>query len=396
MNQMEQHALAFFDQEKLEISQLCCYIHENPELGFEEFKSSQAICNFLGAHGFQVETGIADLPTAFRAVKDSEKPGPVIGYTCEYDALPGLGHACGHNIIGTASAAAAVAAARVLEETGGKIVVLGTPAEEGSGGGKELLLRAGCMKELDCAFQCHPGPNNGARGTSLAISAYRFVFHGRAAHASASPETGISALEAVISFFNNVNAYRAYLPPHVRINGIITKGGEAANIVPHLCEAVFNIRAPKRALLETITKRVMDCANGAATSTGCTVEVIPIGIPYDDMIPVDGLSELGEECFQEFGLPLHVKQAGRPMASTDVGNVTYALPAIQLMFRMVDDDPTIIPHTPQFAQACAGQKGADLALRAGRVLALAGIRLLSSPERLDKIHKEWEVKAAQA
>lgn len=395
MNQMEQNALAFFDQAQQEISALCCYIHDNPELCFEEFKSSKAISDFLAGHGFQVETGIADLPTAFRAVKDSGKPGPTVGYTCEYDALPGLGHACGHNIIGTASASAAVAAANVLEQTGGRIVVLGTPAEEG-GGGKELLLRAGCMKDLDCALQCHPGPNNGARGTSLAIAAYRFIFHGKAAHASASPETGISALEAVISLFNNINAYRAYLPPNVRINGIITKGGEAANIVPHLCEASFNIRASKRALLEAITKRVIDCANGAAVSTGCTVEVVPIGVPYADMIPVDGLSELGEECFREFGLPLHVKEIGRPMASTDVGNVTYALPAIQLMFRMVDDDPTVIPHTPRFAQACAGQPGADLALRAGRVLALAGIRLLSSPERLEKIRREWEVKVAQA
>lgn len=394
MTDMELRALAIFNEYAEEISTLCSYIHENPELGFHEFKASAAICDFLVRHGFEVECGIADLPTAFRAVMDSGRPGPVIGYTCEYDALPGLGHACGHNIIGTASAAAAVAAASVLEQTGGKIVVLGTPAEEGSGGGKELLIRAGCMKDLDCAMQCHPGPNNGARGTSLAISAYRFVFHGKAAHAAAAPETGFSALEAVIAFFNNINALRAYLPPNVRLNGIITNGGEAPNIVPALSEAVFNIRADTRTALQSLTKRVMSCAEGAAAATGCTVETIPIGIPYDEIVPVDAFSVLAEECLDDLGIPVHLRQAGRPLASTDVGNVSHALPALQIMFRLVEDDPSIIPHTLKFAEAAAGQQGANLALRAGRILALVGIRLLSSPERLANIHNEWKEKRA--
>lgn len=396
MNTMEQNALSFFNQESEQISQLCCYIHENPELGFQEFKSSKAIADFLAGHGFHVEMGIADLPTAFRAVKDSGKPGPTIGYTCEYDALPGLGHACGHNIIGSASAAAAIAAARVLDQTGGKVVVLGTPAEEGSGGGKELLIRANYMEELDVALQCHPGVNNAARGTSLAIGAYRFVFHGKAAHAAAAPHTGISALEAVISFFNNINALRAYLPPDVRVNGIITNGGEAANIVPALCEAVFNIRADNRKTLEQLTQRVINCANGAAASTGCTVEVVPIGIPYDEIVPVDALSDVAEECFDETGVILHSRKAGRPLASTDVGNVSHVVPALQVMFRLVENDPTIIPHTPKFTEASAGQQGANLALRAGKILALMGIRLLSSPERLASIHEEWKEKVTES
>ena len=386
MTRYKELALKQAGQVEDEIKELCCFIHEHPELGFQEVESSAAIAALLEKHGFQVEMGAGGLATAFRAEADSGKEGPVIGFLCEYDALPEIGHGCGHNIIGSASAGAAIAACAAAREAGGKIVVIGTPAEEGSGGGKELLLRAGVMDDLDCAMMSHPGPWTAIGGTSLAIQAMRFTFHGRAAHAAAMPDQGISALEAVIQMFNQVNALRTFLPIDSRVNGIITKGGVAPNIIPDECEAVFNIRSDTKKNLKELMKRVTDCAEAAALGSGCTVHIEPAGIGYDEVIPNRTLLKLLEENLDLLGEPIDRREPGRPIASTDIGNVTHRIPAFQAMFRVSQDRP--IPHSLEFTRACEGEKGAELAVRISRVLSCVACDILEHPEYVKKAKEE--------
>lgn len=386
MTRYKELALERVEAAAEEIKALCCYIHENPELGFQEVKSSSAIAALLEKYGFQVEMGVGDLETAFRAEADSGREGPVIGFLCEYDALPEIGHGCGHNIIGSASAGAAIAAYEAARVAGGKIVVIGTPAEEGSGGGKELLLRAGVMDDLDCAMMSHPGPWTSLGGTSLAIQAMRFTFHGRAAHASAMPDQGISALEAVIQMFNLVNALRTFLPIDSRVNGIITKGGVAPNIIPDECEAVFNIRSDSKQNLKQLMKRISDCAEAAALGSGCTVRMEPVGIGYDEVIPNQTLLKLLEDNLNLLGEPIDIRKPGRPIASTDIGNVTHRIPAFQAMFRVSQDRP--VPHSLEFTKACEGEKGAGLAVRISKVLSCVACDILEHPHYVQQAKEE--------
>lgn len=390
MTRYKERALEMVERAEEDIKALCCYIHEHPELGFQEVKSSKAIAKLLETYGFQVEMGVGGIETAFRAEADTRKEGPVIGFLCEYDALPGIGHGCGHNIIGSASAGAAIAAFEAAQMAGGKIVVIGTPAEEGSGGGKELLLRAGVMDELDCAMMSHPGPWTSVGGTSLAIQAMRFTFHGRASHASATPELGISALEAVIQMFNQVNALRTFLPVDSRVNGIITKGGVAPNIIPDECEAVFNIRADSKKNLKRMIERISDCAKAAALGSGCTVQMEPVGIGYDEIIPNDTLLKLLEENLTLLGETIDKREQGRPLASTDIGNVTHHIPAFQAMFRAGEDRP--IPHSLEFTRACGGEKGAQLAVRISRVLSCVACDILEHPAYIQQAKEELNQK----
>lgn len=386
MTDLKQLALDQAEEIRDETASLCRYIHAHPELGFHEVQSSRAIKEMLERHGFQVTMGVGGLDTAFRAEADSGKPGPVIGFLCEYDALPEIGHGCGHNIIGSASAAAAIAALASAKKAGGKIVAIGTPAEEGGGGGKERLLEAGVMDDLDCAMMSHPGPWTSVGGTSLANQALRFIFYGKAAHAAAMPERGASALEAVIQMFNQINALRTFLPADSRVNGIITKGGTAPNIIPDHCEAVFNIRSDSRAGLKALIERVTHCAEAGALGSGCTVEIEPAGIRYDEIIPNTVLAKRLEANLNLLGEAIDQTTPGRPLASTDLGNVTHRLPAFQAMFRVSDGRP--IPHSAEFTDACGGENGANLAVRISRVLSCVAADLLEHPEYIRQAKEE--------
>lgn len=357
-------------------STLCKTIHNHPEVGFQEFRSSKLLTNYLAKNSFSVETNCANMETAFRAVYEGDKDGPTIGFICEYDALPGLGHACGHNIIGTASATAAIAATKAVDELGGKIVVLGTPSEEGAGGGKIRMLDAGYFDDMDCAMMFHPGPKTVLMEPTLAISAVKIQFHGRASHAAASPHTGISALEAVIQLFVNVNGMRTYLPSDVRMNGIITNGGTATNIIPDFCEAEFSVRAATGEGLDAVNLRLSKCAQAAADATGCTVEMIPIGLTYREMQPSQPLVEILANNMTELGLPIDAKISPFAMASTDMGNVSQKLPAFHAMIGV---GKMAMPHTPQFTEATAGENGAAIANHAAQALALTATDLLLNP-----------------
>lgn len=371
-----------------EITELCEYIFENPEMGFQEYKASKALKQFLENHGFTVEMGAAGLETAFRAEKKGKGGGPVIGFLCEYDALPN-GHSCGHNIIGTSAAAAAVGLAEAMKDYSGNIVVLGTPSEEGSGGGKEILYQAGIMDDIDCAMMFHPGPQTVINDILLAIAAYSFTFHGIPAHAGACPEKGRSAVEAVVQMFNNVNGLRVTTKSTTRMHGIIKQGGVVTNVIPELTEAQFGIRASTKAELEELIERVQNCAKAAALSTGCTVDIREIGISYLDMIPNEVLLQLVEKNMEALGERIDVRNAKEGLGSSDIGNISQRIPAFQVMISV---DAPAVPHTEPFAEACRGKRGADIAVRAAKALAMTGMDLFNSPEYIEKAKEELKEK----
>src|SRR5215813_3199182 len=256
-----------------ELEQLSRKIHDHPELGYQEVKAAGWLVEFLGARGFKVEHGIAGVDTAFRATLDTGD-GPTVAIMCEYDALPGIGHACGHNVIAAAGAGAGVGLAAVRERLPkGRIHVIGTPAEEG-GGGKVKLIRGGVFQGVDAALMVHGWDRWIAHQDLLGIVRVGFEFTGKAAHASADPWEGINALDAVIQTFNAVSMLRQQVRPECRIHGIITHGGAAPNIIPEFAAATFYVRAPRIDEMWKLQRRVIACAEGAAKSTGCALKLI--------------------------------------------------------------------------------------------------------------------------
>ena len=276
---------------KERLAEISDYIYNNPELGNEEYKAVEALTTFLKEHNFQVECPIADMDTAFKATFDSGKPGMTIGYLCEYDALPKIGHGCGHNMIGVMSSGAAVALSKVLDEIGGKIIVCGTPAEE-TNGGKVILAEAGVFDELDAAMIVHPDGETRASGSSSALYPIRFIYKGKTAHAASCPEKGINALNSVIQLFNGIDALRQHVTPDVKMHGIITKGGVAANIVPDEAVADFYFRASTKERVTEVIEKVKKIAEGAALMTGATLEMERYELPYDDLNTNETLSEI--------------------------------------------------------------------------------------------------------
>ncbi|MFL6554903.1 MAG: M20 family metallopeptidase, partial [Bacillus sp. (in: firmicutes)] len=245
-------------------------LYHNPELGDQEFVSMQRLVDFLEENKFAVEKGIVGRPTAFKAVYDSKKEGPTIAYLSEYDALPEVGHGCGHNLIGTMSAGAGVLLSKIVDEIGGRVVVLGTPAEE-TNGAKVPMAEQGIFDDIDAAMILHPADESYESGESLAMDAIQFDFRGRTSHAAASPEKGINALDAVIQLFNGINALRQHVTSDVRIHGIIKEGGVAANIVPDKAVAQFYVRAKDRSYLNEVVQKVISIAKGASSMTGAEV-----------------------------------------------------------------------------------------------------------------------------
>ncbi len=222
---MIERVKAYIEEVKPELIALSEFIHENPELGYQEFQSARAHVELLKKHGFSVEEGYMGMATAFRAEKSDGKPGPTVAFLAEYDALPDIGHGCGHNILGTTSTGAGIVLSKLLPEIGGKVIVIGTPAEETSGA-KVPMAQQGVFNDVDVAMMVHPADKHSRSGRSLALEAIQFTYKGRTAHAAASPEKGINALDACINTFNNINALREHIKPTARIHGIIVEGGK--------------------------------------------------------------------------------------------------------------------------------------------------------------------------
>jgi amidohydrolase len=377
----------FIEEKRAEWIQVSHDIHERPEIGNEEYFASGLLTRLLQEHEFDVEIDIAGHPTAFIARKKSQKPGPVIGFLAEYDALPGLGHACGHNIIGTASVSAGIALSKVIDEIGGEVVVFGTPAEEGgpNGSAKASFVKNNYFAGVDACAMIHPNSETAKTSPSLALDPLIFSFYGKPAHAAVAPEKGINALDAVIQLYNGINALRQHVPDDVRIHGVITKGGDAPNIVPEYAEARFFIRAAKRTTLDDVTKKVKAIAEGAALATGAQVEIKPLQNEIDDLLLNPVFDEVLIKELENLGETIVAQTKG--LGSTDAGNVSHVVPTIHGYIKIGPSD--LVGHTDEFREAAKSPQGDEALIRSSKALALTGVRLITEPSLLDAIQEDF-------
>jgi len=377
---------------KDEIIKMSDTIYDNPEIGHQEFKASEILTQALQEHGFSVRKDINDMKTAFVASFKGRSDSPIVGLLCEYDALIGMGHACGHNLIGPGSVGAAIALRKFMPESYGTLMVFGTPAEEGgvdNAGGKCLMTDE--FKKTDACLIWHPGTQNRAsRASSMAREAMQFDFFGKAAHAGAAPWEGINALNAVLIMFRSIDALRQHVKPTVRIHGIIEKGGDAANIVPAHTVAKFYVRALDINYLKEVSEKVKNCARGAALATGTEMKFRDYANIYENTIPIKSLADVIEANIKELGLKVFEQEDGREPSggSTDIGNVSQVTPITS--FSIAIGDEKIRPHSIEFREAARSDKAHEAVVFAAKTMAMTAIDLYTNSEKLKNIRKEWE------
>jgi amidohydrolase len=388
-----ERAVKAIDDRRADLIALSLSLHAEPEIAYQEHRSSARLADFLGANGFAVQRPYKDVETAYRGDAAGATAGPTVAILTEYDALPDIGHACGHNLIAMMGTGAAIGVRAVLDEIPGRLAAIGTPAEEG-GGGKVALVRAGGFADVDVAMMCHPSSRTLSGRTSLASNRVDVEFYGKAAHAAAQPDRGINALDGVIQTFNNVNAMRQQLRPEARIHGIITSGGSAANIIPEYAMAKFSVRALDRRYQQEVLKRFIACAEGAAAATGTRLTVtVHENSGYENMVPSQPLAERWAAHMRALGQSVQVTLDDERMGSTDMGNVSQILPAIH---PYVGIAPEGTPgHSTAFRDAAATPVAHENALFAAKALALVGIEALTDPALLQRARADFEERRKQ-
>jgi amidohydrolase len=368
-----------------ELETLSRQIHDHPELAYQEVKACGWLGDFLARQGFKVEKGVGGVDTAFRGTIETGD-GPTIAILCEYDALPGIGHACGHNVIATSGVGAGAALAAVKAQLPkGRIQVIGTPAEEG-GGGKVKLIKAGVFKDVDCAMMIHGFDRTLLHQDLLGIARGTFEFTGKASHASADPWEGVNALDACIQMYNSVSMLRQQIRPDCRIHGIITNGGAAANIIPESAAAVFYARAPRIDTMWDLFKRVSACAEGAARATGCSLKITQHDSVYEPMKSSRVMLDLFAANMKTAGLTEGAPIPDR-LGSSDIGNVSQVIPAIQPMVAIAPTGMAI--HTREFADAAVKPLARAGMVAAAKTMALTTLDLLADPARVKAAKDEF-------
>jgi amidohydrolase len=368
-----------------ELEQLSRRIHDHPELGFQEVKAAGWLTEFLGGKGYKVERGVAGVETAFVATIETGD-GPTIAIMCEYDALPGIGHACGHNVIAAAGAGAGAALAAVKPRLPrGRILVIGTPAEEG-GGGKVKLVKGGVFTDVDAAMMIHGFDTWLGHQDLLGIVRVTFEFTGQAAHASADPWQGRNALDGIIQTFNNVSMLRQQVRPTARIHGIITNGGAAPNIIPEYASALFYVRAAELDYMWDLLKRVIACAEGAAKATGTTVKVTQLDSVYEPMKRNDTLLEAYRANTRRLGVAESEPPKDR-FGSSDVGNVSQVVPTIQPYVKIAPDGTPI--HSRAFEAAAVSPLAREGLVKAAKAMATTAADLMSDDGLLARVKQEF-------
>lgn len=373
-----------------DLKKLALDIHANPELGKQEFKACQWQVELMRKYGFEVEEQFLGIPTSYRAIYRSGRPGLKIAMLAEYDALPDLGHACGHNLIAMIGTGSGIAMRKIVDELGGEVHVIGTPAEE-TEGAKVAMSNKGAFKEYDVALMAHPFEQHGSSVNTSAMYARKIEFFGKTAHAAFLPEEGINALDAMINFFNLVNALRQQTKDDARIHGIITHGGSAANVIPDYTSALFYIRAHKIAYVEELFKKIEACAQGAAIGTGCTYKISKAEEDFKDVCTNQYLSELACQQVEKFGVDI-IRFGTDPIGgSSDFGDVSYQCPAAQLSAGMGPNGrgTSYDPHTIEFAEMACSQQALDNCLTYVKGFALTAAELLSNPEHMEAIREEF-------
>jgi amidohydrolase len=372
------------DAQHHQLNELSLRIHSNPELGFQENKAVAWLTQYLEENGLAIERGICELPTAFRASYGQGKPA--IAILAEYDALPKLGHACGHNLIAASAVGAGIASKLAIDQFGGSILVIGTPAEELSGG-KAIMAERGGFNNLDVAMMVHPGEHDTATTQALACQALEVEFFGKAAHSASRPEAGINALEAMIQSFVAINSLRQHIRDKARIHGIITDGGEAANIVPAHSAGVFLVRAEDNAYLDELRQKVINCFAGAATASGARLEYRWGDTSYAPMRNNLTLARLFKQNMESLGRKVKLTDPSSGFGSTDMGNVSQLVPSIHPMVAIAPEE--VSAHSPQFASAAASEAGTQGLLDGAKALAMTVVDLVANPEIMTKIKEEF-------
>ena len=370
-----------------QLSELSLRIHSNPELGFQEFKAASWLTQYLEENGFSIERGICQLPTAFRGSYGAGKPA--IAVIAEYDALPNLGHACGHNIIATCAVGAGVASKPAINRLGGSITVIGTPSEE-LHACKAKMIERGAFNDLDIAMMVHPGMHDVATTPALACQTLEVEFFGQAAHAAAQPETGVNALEAMLQSFAAINSLRQHTKDKARIHGIITDGGKAHNVVPAHSAGIFSVRAEDDTYLDELKQRVINCFIGAATASGARLQYKWGDNRCSPLRSNMTLAQLFSQNMQSLGRKTPLSDPQQTFGSTDMGNVSQVVPSIHPFVAIAP--PGIAHHSPQFALAAASEAGTQGLLDAAKALAMTVVDLVADPAIVGKIKEEFEQK----
>jgi len=379
------HELQSFQDE---IHAVSAFIHDHPELALNEFQAQEKLSEWLKGKGFQVDLGIGGLQTSFHAKKiTGSGKGPHFGFLAEYDALPEIGHACGHNLICSAALAAGELAARFLQKNNipAVISVFGTPGEE-TRCGKVTMLKNGTFDSLDAVLACHPYDMDSTDMGALSVSRYKVRFHGKASHAGSAPELGINALDAMIAFFSAVGLWRQQMPDSVRVHGIILNGGTAVNIIPDLTEAYMYVRSPNTKIQERMNQRFAEIVQGAALSTGCTSEIELVS-SSNSILLNRPLNQEYAACQENIGTRIHRANGTEWHASTDFGDVSQIKPGANLLFRICEPGTPL--HSVKFQQAAGTDFAFSQAMKCAVCMAQTGIRYITDDDFREKVNNDF-------
>jgi len=365
-------------------------IHAHPELAFNEHHASELLCNALTSAGLAVKRSAYGLETAFESEFNGTGAGPRVALLAEYDALPGIGHACGHNLIATSALGATLGLAAIRDHFRGTVRLLGTPAEE-KGGGKELMARAGAFDGVDAAMMIHPSGINLTTMPCICVAEVRVEYHGRAAHASAMPHRGINALDGLLLAYQAISNLRQHIQATERIHGIVTDGGLAPNIVPDFAAGDFYVRAANVEDLARLKPRVQACFEAGAKGSGCEVDVKWAGVDYLDLNtnwPLAASFQRNAESLGRTFFPIDKLPAGSS-GSTDMGNVSYRVPSIHPMLASAPSN--VVIHHPDFAKWAGSEMGDAAALDGAKALAMTAIDYLTSPALQEECKRAFAV-----
>ena len=375
------------DSFRSDLRAMADYIWDNPEIAYKEYKACAAQVDFLAKHGFKAESNVYGVETAYTTRLDNGD-GPTFAIAAEYDALPEIGHGCGHNLICSAGVAAFLAAAEYMKANNvkGKLILLGTPAEE-SEAGKVKMLQNNCLDGVDASMMVHPTWRTTKDMGSTACTRYVVEFFGKAAHAAGSPEFGLNALDAILMLFNGINAYRQQMPEFTRIHGVILDAGKMPNIIPDYSRAKFYIRSNKEAWEEKLIERFKDIVKGAALMTGTEYKMTMYSLPYMSRKPNGPMNDMYFELAEELGMnPQVVNELGR--GSSDFGNFSHVCPGIHAYFGI--SDHKIPGHSLEMAEAAHSDFGFDMAMKAASAMAAIALRFLTDAEFRQIVREDFD------
>ncbi len=368
---------SYIDSIAPELIELSHSIHAQPELAYEEHFAHECLTKTLSEKGLEVEKGAYELDTAFEANAGSS--GPIIALLCEYDALPGIGHACGHNIIAAAGIGAGLAASEFTEPFKGRLRILGTPAEEG-GGGKVKMLNKGAFDSVEAVLMIHPADADLPNISSLAVQQLKATYTGKAAHAAAAPEKGINALDGAVLGYMGVAALRQHIAPDERLHGIFTNGGQKANIVPETAEAIWYARSSTMERLEILKVRLVETLYGGARSAGCDIQIEWVNEPYAEVLDNTPLLEAYMKNSESVGRVIKAADDDGVVGSTDLGNVSHVVPSIHPMVKVAPKGTAI--HTVDFEKCAKSEEGDKGLLDSAKSLAMTVLDCWNDPSLL--------------